>query len=52
MIIEFDILWCYFDHYYYVMRFIEVKAVKCDDELVVLDDLGSSSSSPDIAPHG
>ena len=45
IITEFEILWCYFDLYYYVMRFMEVKTIKCDDELVVFDDLGSSSSS-------
>ena len=52
MIIEFGILWCYFDLNWYMMKLMEVRAVKCDDEMVVFDDLGSSSSSSDIAPHG
>ena len=34
------------------MKLMEARVVKCDDEMVVFDDLGSSSSSPDIAPHG
>ena len=52
MIIEFGLLWCYFDLIRYMMKLMEVRVVKCDDEMVVFDDLWSSSSSPDIAPHG
>ena len=34
------------------MKLMEARVMKCDDEMVVFDDLGSSSNSPDIAPYG